>query len=302
VVIASRSQQKTAQALNQLRALSSSARVETLPLDLGSLESIRSFVNDFKTHDFPPLRALVCNAGIQVVSGTSYTRDGFEITFGVNHLGHFLLTHLLLNSLVAPARIVMVSSDTHDPAQSTGMPEPHYLSAVDLAWPEKNTGPAKNRANANIIGRRRYTTSKLCNVLFTYELSRRLQEEGMESINVNAYNPGLMPGTGLARDYNPLMRFAWNVILPAIHIISKSVIPMNNASDSGKALARLLLDPTLEAVSARYFSGMKELPSSNESYDRQKALDLWRTSVDLVKLTQAETPLSIDQDTERGRK
>ncbi len=113
-------------------------------------------------------------------------------------------------------------------------------------------------------------------------------------ITVNAFNPGLMPGTGLARDYNPLQRFAWDFILPVIRPIAGLFISMHSIRESGKALARLLLDPTIEGISGKYFSGMREMQSSKESYDRQKALDLWETSVKLVKLTRQETPLSIE--------
>ncbi len=81
-------------------------------------------------------------------------------------------------------------------------------------------------------GRRRYTTSKLCNIYFTYELSRRLEKQGSstpeKSITANAFNPGLMPGTGLARDYSPLQRFAWNYLLPVIRPIARFFMPMNN--------------------------------------------------------------------------
>jgi len=298
IVIASRSQQKASEAIKKLITRLPEAKVAAVPLDLASLESVRSFARDFGTRNLPPLRALVCNAGIQVVSGTTYTQDGFETTFGVNHLGHFLLTHLLLNFFVAPARIVVVSSDTHDPLQKTGMPEPFYDTAASLAWPEKSPIRSLSIEKSATTGRRRYTTSKLCNLFFSYELSSRVQAEGLgtvqKPITVNAFNPGLMPGTGLARDYNPLQRFAWDFILPVIRPIVGPFISMHSVRESGKALARLLLDPTIESISGKYFSGMREMQSSKESYDRQKALDLWETSVKLVKLTRQETPLSIE--------
>ncbi len=70
---------------------------------------------------------------------------------------------------------------------------------------------------------------------------------------------------------------------------------MNRVSESGKALARLVLDPDVERVSGKYFSGMNEIPSSKEAYDLEKALDLWKTSIALAKLTGEETPLSIQE-------
>jgi NAD(P)-dependent dehydrogenase (short-subunit alcohol dehydrogenase family) len=297
VVIAGRSQSKLSQAARQLAASAPAAQVEALPVDLASLESVRSAAGALAARGLPPLRAIVCNAGLQVISGTTFTEDGFETTFGVNHLEHFLLAHLLLKQLVAPARIVVVSSDTHDPAESTGMPEPRYTSAAALAWPAKDADPAKPAEDLSLVGRRRYTTSKLCNIYFTYELARQLEQHGLSTaenpVTVNAFNPGLMPGTGLARDYHPVMRLAWNHILPVIRPIARAFMPMNSARDSGQALARLVLDPALEKVSGKYYSGLKEKPSSKESYDTQKARELWDTSVSLVKLTPDETPLPI---------
>jgi light-dependent protochlorophyllide reductase len=288
IVIAGRSKQRISEAAQQLAELVPNAQVATLTLDLASLDSVRDFVNEFTAQDFPPLHALVCNAGIQVISGTTYTAEGFETTFGVNHLGHFLLVNLLLQHLAAPARIIVVSSDTHDPALSTGMPAPVYENAAALAWPEKSA-PAPHTMDEATLGRQRYTTSKLCNIYFTYELSRRLEQQGLSThekpITANAFNPGLMPGTGLARDYTPFQRFAWNYVLPVIRPLARHFIPMNSTQESGQALARLVLDPSLENISGKYYSGLKEIPSSQESYDLPKAFELWETSASLVKLT-----------------
>jgi NAD(P)-dependent dehydrogenase (short-subunit alcohol dehydrogenase family) len=298
IVIAARSQEKLAEATQRLKGLVPDTQIDGLPLDLASLKSIRNFSEVFIAHGYPPLRALVCNAGIQVISGTTYTADGFETTFGVNHLGHFLLVNLLLKQLVAPARIIIVSSDTHDPAQRTMMPEPHYENAALLAWPERKVDSAQT-AEDPTLGRRRYSTSKLCNIYFTYELSRRLEQRGLSTgqkpVTVNAFNPGLMPGTSLARDYSPLQRFAWNYILPVIRPISRFFMPMNSVNESGQALARLVLDPSLERISGKYYSGLKEEPSSKESYDTKRAFELWETSASLVKLTPEETPLQISE-------
>jgi hypothetical protein len=90
------------------------------------------------------------------------------------------------------------------------MPHPHYTSAAELAHP-----PGELTAEE---GRRRYTTSKLCNLLFTYELDRRMQH-GAQGVTVNAFDPGMMPGSGLARDYPPLQWFAWRYVLPALRFL-----------------------------------------------------------------------------------
>jgi hypothetical protein len=75
----------------------------------------------------------------------------------------------------------------------------------------------------------------------------------------------------------------------------RSLMPMNSVSDSGQALARLVLDPSLERISGKYYSGLKEEPSSKESYDTKKAFELWETSASLAKLTPEETPLQISE-------
>lgn len=97
-------------------------RCSVLEVDLASVRSVRSFVETVRTTPLPPIRALVCNAGLQVVSGIAFTDDGVEMTFGVNHLGHFALVTGILDWLARPARIVVVSSGTHDPSKHTGMP------------------------------------------------------------------------------------------------------------------------------------------------------------------------------------
>lgn len=296
VVIASRSQEKALEAVQKLIKETGSTQIEAMALDLASLDSVRSFVQAFGERELPPLQAIVCNAGIQIVSGTTYTKEGFETTFGVNHLGHFLLVNLLLRRLVAPARIVFVSSDTHDPTKRTGMPAPRYRSPEALAWPEKYPDPAEQTDSPGLIGRRRYTTSKLCNILCTYELAHRFQDEeySVHPLTVNAFNPGGMPATGLSRDWPALPRFIFNQILPPlVPLLRLSGMDINTASTSGKHLARLVLDPQLINVTGKYFSGLNEIPSSQESYDPDKARELWEGSVELVKLTSDEAPLPV---------
>ncbi|OBB09492.1 alanine-phosphoribitol ligase [Mycolicibacterium setense] len=239
-------------------------------VDLASLRSVRDFADRLPQLEVPPLTALVCNAGLQVVSGTATTADGYEITFGVNHLGHFALVQHLLGALTAPARIVVVSSGTHDPDKFTGMPAPQYNSAEDLL-----RLPAAGLTGEE--GRRRYTTSKLCNMLFSYELDRRLGH-GVGGITVNAFDPGLMPGSGLARDYGSVQRLAWRLLMPALRILPN----VNSPRRSGANLAALVADPALEGVTGEYFEGTRRIRSSRDSYDAALAADLWQVSERLV--------------------
>lgn len=167
---------------------------------------------------------------------------------------------------------MVVSSDTHDPKANTGMPHPQYQPAKSLAFPT----PDDNQMNIGDIGRVRYTTSKLCNILCAYELSRRLQKQGL-SITVNAFNPTLMLDTKLIRDYTQAELSALS------SAISPSVL--ENARDSktmGSVLARLILDTALEGITGKYFDGLDEIRSSEESYDQSKAAELWESSLELV--------------------
>lgn len=248
--------------------LGSPDRCTVLPCDLASLHSVRDFTSAFAAAGLPPLHAVVGNAGLQVVSGLQHTEDGVERTFGVNHLGHFALIEGLRGHLVSPARIVMVASGTHDPEKFTGMPHPRYTSAKALAHP---------RPGEPIDGRRRYTTSKLCNVLYAYELDRRLGH-GAQGITVTAFDPGLMPSSGLSRDYSPTQKALWRIVSPLLRVLPN----VNSVATSGTRLAALATDPRFDGVTGAYFEGATPIRSSAESYDTAKAHDLWETSAQLT--------------------
>ena len=275
VILACRNQEKASKVVQELQKNTNPAQIESMPLDLADLDSVRSFVAEFKQRNLS-LDALVCNAGVQFIQRQTYTKDGFDTTFGVNHLGHFVLTNLLLDKFNEPARIIFVSSDTHDSSKTTGMPAPYFRDPQLMAYPEKD--PALKGKSIGEIGRIAYTTSKLCNILCAYELDRRLQQKS-PPITVNVFNPGLMPGSGLASDYTPTAKFVWNKILP---ILCRFVPNVNTMENAGKALARLVLDQDLESVTGKYFSGLEMIDSSEESYDLGKAKELWESSEKLV--------------------
>ncbi|WP_036485688.1 SDR family NAD(P)-dependent oxidoreductase [Myxosarcina sp. GI1] len=291
VIIACRNLEKATQAVEKLKAATNSDRITAMLLDLASLDSIRQFAKEFAKRELPPLGAIVCNAGVQFIQRRTYTEDGFETTFGVNHLGHFLLVNLLLKQITPPARIIFVSSDTHDPDKITGMPEPHFRDPKLLAKPERD--PDLKNKSIDVAGRIAYTTSKLCNILCAYELSRRLTEAGYSTekqpITVNVFNPGLMPGSGLAKDYPPVARFIWYSVLPILQLLPV----VNGMKQSGKALAKLVLDRDLENVTRKYFSGFKMTASSKESSDRSLAKQLWQGSIKLTELKPEETILKL---------
>ncbi len=272
IVMACRNAKKGEAAKRRIAAETGHTNITVLELDLASLASVRGFVDRFDQAALPPLRGLVNNAGMQVLQGLERTADGFEVTFGTNHLGHFLLTNLLLDRLAAPARIVVVSSGTHDPTTLDGrFNKPVFLGARRLAFPES--------AN-EMSGLQRYATSKLSNLLFAYELDRRLKASDRRGITVNAYDPAAVPATNLLGSIkNPLVRGLLRGLTQAFRVFG---VTISTPTRSGAAMARLLLDPQLKGVSGKYFQIERERPSSADSYDPELARQLWEDSLDLV--------------------
>jgi NAD(P)-dependent dehydrogenase (short-subunit alcohol dehydrogenase family) len=258
---------------------------EALDLDLASMASVRGVAGEVIARGLP-LHALVCNAGLQFNKGPQLSKDGYELTFAVNHLGHFLLTNLLFGELVkrAPARIVIVASGVHDPAMRTGMPKPAIADLDTLA--------ATGGAGGEFNGRLAYVNSKLCNVWFAYELARRV---GTRPVTVNGWEPGLVPASGLARDYPPALKFIWDRILPFVTGSLSPFIPsLSTLSRSGTALSRMVLDPELANTTGKYFPSharWNAARSSELSYDAEKARALWDASVRMSGLLPGESAL-----------
>lgn len=293
VVIACRDLPRAQEAVERLRkeaaAVGNAGQVEAMRVNLASLQSARDFAKELAQRldreELPPVHALICNAGVQSAGKQTFTVDGFESTFGVNHLGHFLLVNLLTPLLSTPSRITVVASGVHDPAQKTGMPAPAWNDPAALARGELGSLGASDSATK--AGRRRYATSKLANVLFTYELARRLPA----GITTSAFDPGLMPGTGLAREAPAALQWVWHQVLPRVMPLLRRVVSANihSPAESGAALARLASDHSLGARSGNYFEGMREIRSSAESYDASRAAELWQASIELTGLQSAQS-------------
>jgi retinol dehydrogenase 12 len=168
VYLACRSGEKGAAAVAAITAATGSAEVRFLPLDLADLASVAECARAFLALG-EPLHVLINNAGVGGTPGR--TKDGFELVFGVNHLGHFALTMGLLDCLTASrARIVNVASDAH-----------YQAKGIDF--------DGLRRRTRGITGMREYAVSKLCNVLFSQELARRLDGTGAVSY---ALHPGVV--------------------------------------------------------------------------------------------------------------
>lgn len=256
------------------RLEASGGHAVSLPIDLGDQPSIRRFVSQFREAGLPPLSAIIGNAGTQNVAAPRKTSEGYETTFAVNHLGHYLLVRMLLDDLAPDGRITLVSSGTHDPKEKTGMPPPEYKDA-DHAAHDFEAG--------RTAGLRRYTTSKLCNILFTYELSRRLAgsgDERLQSIKTNAIDPGLMPSTGLARSWPAALRWVSRNILPLLRFFNDNV---HTPAVSARRVAALTTGPDA-APGGRYFSNGKAVRSSDASYNQAAQRELWISSAQMTGL------------------
>jgi NAD(P)-dependent dehydrogenase (short-subunit alcohol dehydrogenase family) len=213
-----------------------------------------------------------------------YTNDGFEMTFGVNHLGHFLLANLMLKQMVNNGRIVFVSSDTHEPPKFFPYTAPVFSNAKVLAYPDIN-GEVKS---GTIM--LRYPTSKLCNILCAYEMAARIASETDKNITVNAFNPGLMTDTNFTSSGNKVTRA---ILVGIMKVLAAIIGRLGSSKKSGKELAALITDSQYNNSTGKYFDRGKEVKSSAPSYDKTAARNLWIESAELVKLRQDETILSI---------
>lgn len=208
---------------------------ESLPLDLAELASVRTFAASVRERlGDTPVDALVLNGGVIRPDVAGRTVDGFETTFAVNHLAHYLLVRLLLPVLADGAIVVLTTSGTHDPATGAGLVPPRHADAHLLAHPEGDPG---GEARPRKAGEHAYTASKLCAVLTARSLS---QTFGLIAV---AYDPGQVFGTGLAKELPLPMRAAWSLLgTPVLGWPLSRLNPhLNSRADAGRNLADLAL-------------------------------------------------------------
>jgi retinol dehydrogenase-12 len=215
--------------------------VEPLAVDLADLGSVRAAAGAVLTRGLP-LHALINNAGIAGVHAV--TRDGFELTFGVNHLGHFLLTRLLEPALRAgaPARVVNVSSKAH-----------RRVSGIDFG---ALRAPARSRT-----GFPEYAVSKLCNVLFTRELARRWADRG---VTAYALHPGVVATRIWRRVPQPLRWLGLKLMI--------------SPEEGAETTVFCATAPALADVSGRYYIRAREAVPSAVAQDDALAARLWEES------------------------
>jgi NAD(P)-dependent dehydrogenase (short-subunit alcohol dehydrogenase family) len=249
VIVVGRHRERTEAAVRTIVRQTGNRSVEPMLADLSSQQAIRGLAQEFTSrHQY--LHVLVNNAGALILSHEK-TVDGIEPMFALNHLSYFLLTMLLLDTLKrsAPARIVNVASDAHKGAR------------LDFINPRNTTGKAT------------YGQTKLANILFTYELARRLEGTG---VTVNTLHPGVV-GTNFAANINPLAR----LLKPLVNKVMLS--PQEGAQTS----IYLATSPEVEGVTGKYFVKKKAESSSPASYDAAAALRLWDMSAAMTGLLAA---------------
>ena len=249
VVIVSRDKDKGEAALIEIRAKSGNRNLDAMTADLSSQDSVRELAHDFRAR-YKTLHVLVNNAGVFLPKRVP-TVDGLEATFATNHLGHFLLTNLLLDVLKAsaPSRIINLTSSAHYGTE---------MDFDDLQGEKKYSGYHA------------YSQSKLANVLFTHELAKHLERTG---VTVNSLHPGLVR-TGFGKDQRGLMSILVTVARPF----------MIGADRAARAVIYLATSPDMEGITGKFFSRGREKRSSTQSYDAPSAERLWQVSAELTRL------------------
>ncbi len=245
VVMVCRNKQLGEAAKAEIMSASNNKSIDLLIGDLSSQDSIRTLATEIK-NKYPQIDVLVNNAGL-AFSNYQTSVDGVEMTFAVNHIGYFLLTNLLLDNLKAApnARIVNVASSTHAQAK---------MNFDDIGHKQKYT----------LFGV--YNQSKLCNVLFTYDLAKRLKGT---NVTVNCLNPGPVK-TNLSRDMSAVFKFIGGLFF----------LTPEKASETAVYLAS---SPEVEHVTGKYFTKKKAVESSKLSQDEAVQKKLWKLSEDTIK-------------------
>jgi len=257
IYLACRDEKKTAVAIADVVSTVPDAaeRVIFMKLDLADLESVKTTANSFLEKNIP-LHVLVLNAGCASTNGPK-TAQGYEMMFGVNHLGHFLFTKLLLPNLEqnTPSRIVVVSSGAHPMAPKDTNTKIDQLPHLDLA-----SGVSQFRG---------YATSKLLNIWFTHELARRLEGTG---VVVNCLHPGAVV-TELDRN---APGWLWYIMVPIKKLFYIT------APEGARTQVFLADDDSVEKVNGKYFYKCVETQTATHATDVEAEKKLWELSEKLI--------------------
>ena len=252
VILVARSRSRGESALKEIIDKTGNESVEMMLADLSSQRSIRQLAEDFKSK-FDRLDVLINNAG-GIFGKRRLTEDGIEWTFAVNHLAYFLLTNLLLDVIKksTTARIINVAS------------EAHRVASLNLDDINKENGYGFFSA---------YGESKLANIMFTYELARRLKDS---HVTVNCVHPGVVR-TRFGSSASPVFRFLTRI----------ASVCYLSAAKGAETSVYLATSDEVEGVTGKYFIRKEPVQSSSESYNRELARKLWNVSANLTMINDA---------------
>ncbi|CAM9622218.1 unnamed protein product [Chrysoparadoxa australica] len=255
--------------------------------DLSSLGSVRAFAKQWGDR---PVDVLCLNAGVAPATKgePAFTREGYEVAIGTNHLGHFLLSSLLINSLektsLPKAKLVVTASSVHDPDTPGGdVGSPAGLGDLAGLVQAVKTGQGFEMVDGSAYdGDKAYKDSKLCNVLFTREAERRLRKK-RSKVEASCFSPGLITSTGLFRNQSPLFSSlfgfaATNLLKVAASVSQGGDTLVEMATSEPKGGAFLATQP------GKPGSAFEVREVSKEAQDTQKGEKLWQLSSELVGL------------------
>jgi len=250
IVITSRSEDKAKEAVSEIKKLSGNDKVDFVTIDLSSQKSVREAARKLNAK-CPKIDVLINNAGCYV-SDLQLNVDGLEMQFATNHLGHFLLTNLLMDNLKAAgkARIINLASIAHKYTRD--------LKLDDINYQKEEYGGWKS-----------YSRSKFCNILFTKELAKRLEGSG---ITVNAVHPGGVRTEIAEKNANWFTKLGWIVMKPF----------MVTVEEGAKTSIDLASSPEVEGETGGYWVKSKKFFSNRPSQDPEIAKALWKKSEELV--------------------
>lgn len=288
VILACRSQEKGEAAVEKIRKDNARAMVTFLELDVADFDSIRKFVNEFKSR-FQSLNGLINNAGIADFKSKEVVRnkDGYEITMMTNHIGHVLLTSLLVDSLAqgvatsGSGRIVNVASTLHNMEENPRMMK--NIQKLDL------DNFFLDNAPEDFNGLQAYKNSKLCQILYTYKLAEELESKG---IAVNAVCPGFIPSTNLSRT-SP--RHTRCFLVCCFHFCLRPLDITRTPQQGGRLVADLSYHERFQGCNGLFIRDYYKDHSSSESYDKELQQRVWDLTLDLIRrvgtgLTSPVTP------------
>lgn len=246
-VLVSRNAEKCAVTVAKIKNETGNNQVEFIAADLSTKAGVQEAAHEFKKRH-TRLDVLLNNAGAMFMS-RQVSSDGIEMTIALNHLNYFHLTILLLDVLKAsgPARIVSVSSDAHRNGK---------INFDDI------------QLEKGYSGMKAYSQSKLANVLFTYEMARKL--EGSK-VTANALHPGFVD-TGFAKNNGGLVSFGMSLLKPM----------QRKVHEGAETSIYLASSPEVEGVSGKYFTDCKAVPSAPISYQKATAEKLWQVSLEMI--------------------